>query len=114
MKFILLFLFLSACAYSPILKSSVPMKDIYKNWVEIGYCLHTDGSVSNIHKGGWMTSPLPLCNHSETVMHTHPVWAENAANFFDISIFNKYKEIYGNDLFGVQFSKEEYRVYKLQ
>jgi hypothetical protein len=48
-----------------------------------------------------MTSPMPLCNQTDIVMHTHPIWAEQCANFVDYAVWTEYSHRYGNTLFGV-------------
>ncbi len=85
------------------------MKKLYKPWQEIGFCLTRTGKIQNIQLGGWMTAPIPICNKSDIVMHTHPVWGEPMANFWDVYIWGEYKKVYGVKEYGVM----KYRWYKV-
>lgn len=73
----------------------------YESWTEKGYCMTDGGDVHNVQIGGAMSSPMPLCNRADIVMHTHPVWAERMANFLDYGVWEEYHKRYGNTLYGV-------------
>ena len=94
--------FLLGCGgrFAEVEMDVVPLVE-YDGWVEKGYCMGMDGSVSNVLVGGVMSSPVPLCKRGDIVMHTHPVWGERTANFVDFGVWEEYWKRYGNRMYGV-------------
>ena len=107
MRYVFLFValtFILSCSNFLLIKEIDPtneMSSIYEPFIEKGFCLSPSG-IYNIQVGGWMSAPMPLCNKSDTVMHTHPIWAEQFANFIDFIVWEEYYKLYGNVLFGVE------------
>lgn len=96
----LLLMTIMGCGYQlTAIKVELP-NGFYDQWSEKGFCW-SQGKISNVHQGGIMSSPIPVCNSDAIVIHTHPVWAERGANFVDFAVWNEYRSIYGNELFGV-------------
>ena len=112
---ILLLMILSNCRGFHRVELDVPLQsqELYQNWREIGFCLKHSGAYYNIQQGGFMSSPVPLCNECDIVTHTHPIWAERGANFLDFSVWQKYHDRYGNTLFGVLCSGGEFKFYEI-
>jgi len=97
---ILLFLLLSCCGFRQVQIDVIP-KIEYQSWTEIGYCMKESGETYNVLVGSSTSAPMPLCNRADIVMHTHPVWAERFANFWDFHVWQIYRKRYGNLLYGV-------------
>jgi hypothetical protein len=83
------------------IKTDIQPQLQYESFVEKGFCMTQSGEVHNVLPGGAMSSPMPLCNRADIVMHTHPCWAERMANFADFHVWDIYHARYGNDLYGV-------------
>jgi len=86
------------------------MNFLYDPWMEKGFCV-SSYEVHNILDGGWMSYPLPICNFTEIVFHTHPIWAENGANILDGLIWDEYNRRFGNKKYGVMLGIDEFKVY---
>jgi hypothetical protein len=56
---------------------------------------------------------MPLCEPGSIVFHTHPCFEPMCANVVDVEGWKQYKEIYGNNLFGVMCGKGKYKIYNL-
>ena len=101
------------CASYTKYPTTTEMQRIYKATREITFCLSPDQEIYNVLNGGWMSSPMPLCEKDATVIHSHPWWAESGANSYDLWMFKKYHERYGNTKFGVM-KRDWYRVYEVR
>lgn len=105
---ILLLLLCSSCATNfiqvnvdvspPIMQQIV---DEYNPVVEKGFCVSLDKGVYNVVYGNPIFSTMPLCNRSDIVMHTHPVWGEPWASFIDDNGWSEYQTLYGNLIYGI-------------
>ena len=111
---LLIVVMLMGCAGGVTLKSTPEMVEIYPAWYEISYCLSPEMEITNIVEGNFMWVYLAFCNHGEIVMHTHPWWGDAWASLSDVMLFNDYHELYGNELFGVQFAGGTYTVYTIK
>ena len=109
----------SSCAYKtvdivldPIVVTQ--MNEMYASWTEKGFCVTPgpNGGVHNVLEGTLFSSPMPLCFPDDIVFHTHAWLAEPFANFADWGVWAKYKERYGNTLFGIMFGKDDYTIYE--
>ena len=86
---------------------------LYQPYRETGFCLGPDGP-HNIHVGSWMSSPMPICNPHDIVFHTHPVWAEKGANFWDLHVWSIYRERYGHTRYGIVLGPDDFKVYEVR
>ena len=116
MQKLLLCLLLSSCAGAPINmniapKAMVEMNSIYNPVVEKSWCLTSSG-IQNVLTGGPFSSPMPICNRADIVMHSHPIYAESEANFLDWGVWGEYKNRYGNDLYGVMAGENSFKFYE--
>jgi hypothetical protein len=87
------------------------MNELYDKWREKGYCLAKD-RVYNVQEGGMMSAPVPLCEKSDVVMHTHPLWAEKWANFVDVWVWEEYHRRYEGKRFGIMTGRDEWIMYE--
>lgn len=108
-------LFMAGCAGQPIAMNLNPnaiaqANEIYSPFIEKSFCVSGAG-IHNVLIGGPFSSPIPLCNKGDIVMHTHPSYAESGANFLDCGVWGEYQKRYGNTLFGVMAGKNDFRIY---
>lgn len=116
---ILLILCACSCAYSTRTDVQLnsdqtrEMAELYSPWYEKTFCLGDDG-VKNIIVGNILSAQLPLCDKNDVVFHTHPVFGEHFPNFIDEAAWKRYHKLYGNELYGILFSAESYKIYRVK
>lgn len=89
----------------------ISLNALYDSWWEKGMCVAWD-KVYNVQQGGWMTSPVPLCEKGDIVLHSHPWWGEPGANFNDVWVWDEYWKRYGNRKYGIMFGPDKFKVYE--
>jgi hypothetical protein len=73
----------------------------YNPVLEKGFCMDLDKGVHNIIMGGPAWSEMPLCNRTDIVMHTHPIFGEPWASIIDEMGWTEYTSRYGNTTYGI-------------
>ena len=114
----LVLVFLVGCAGTPIDMKLNPlaveqMDELYDPMKEKAFCVLGD-KVHNILNGNITSCPLPLCFTDDIVFHTHPFYAENGANVFDLCVWEEYHKRYGNICFGVMYGRGKYKIYNIK
>ena len=115
--FAIILIFLIGCAGTPIDMKLNPlaveqMDELYDPMKEKAFCVSRD-KVHNILDGSMTSCPMPLCFVDDIVFHTHPFYAENGANVFDLCVWEEYHKRYGNIYFGVMYGRGKYKIYNI-
>jgi hypothetical protein len=112
---------LCSCAHSyrqicpPELEQNImeQMNNLYDPITEKSFCLSSKG-IHNVIEGNFISVPLPLCNKTDMVVHTHGYLSENNPTNVDERTWNKYKEMYGNWVFGIMLGPNKLKVYIIE